>query len=665
MQIQRLYASFGKLNHDTLDLSPGLNVICGANEAGKSTWCAFLRVMLYGLPTRERGELADKNRYLPRSGEPMSGTLLFIDSGRSLTVTRHTLRPDAPMAAFSAVYTDTAVPVPELTAANCGSALTGVSREVFERTAFIRQCGMAFQPDATLQQQAAAFLAGDNDSFPAAYDRLKKQQNARRHNRTGAIPRLDADIAGLQAALREIQDLNSRQDVHRNTLPELEQQRARLEALLAQHDTADRAAPQLAAQRELAQAKSRVSALSAAMGELPPQEDLLALRDALAGTELLQKNLQAAEHDHLQAEAALQAAAPHRRRSLPPAVTAAAALIPLTAGGLLPSVPLFALGAAALLLSLLWLLLRRNKASVTLRQAETACQNAKILRDTLRSSLEAARQDILSQVRRFRPEAGTPADCRRCIDEGLTRYAALEQATAAVDAALQRARSFPAPADPPPRPAESRAFLEEQHTALSLRISELHRSIHTDQGRAQGLGDADTLQAELDAKQAQRLRLQKEYEAISLAMTALSAADAEVHQQFAPTLAEKTAKIFTKLTQGKYNKVLLTQELLPTTQADSTAPSLSAPLLSQGTGDQLYLALRLALCQSVLPEEKAVPIVLDDAFVHFDDQRMAAALEVLLELAQTRQILLFTCQRREADWLRQHHPDRSHLVTLS
>lgn len=661
MQIRRLQASFGKLNHDSLELAPGLNVICGGNEAGKSTWCAFLRVMLYGLPTRERGELADKNRYLPRSGQPMSGTLLFKDSDRSVTLTRHTLRPDAPMAVFSAVYTDTAAPVPELTAASCGIALTGVSREVFERTAFIRQCGMAFQPDATLQQQAATFLAGDSDSFPSAYDRLKKQQNARQHNRTGAIPRLDADIADLQATLREIRQLADRQAADQSTLPELEQQRDRLEALLAQHDAADRAAPQLAAQQELAQAKAQVSALSAAMGELPPPEDLLALQDALAGTELLQQNLQAAQEDCLRTEAALRSSAPCRSRTLP-SVIAAAALAALAAGALLPSSPLFTLGAAALLLSILWLLLRRSKASASSRQAETAHQSACALRDALQSNLEATQRDILSQVRRFQPEVGTPAGCRRCIDEGLARYAALEQATAAADAALQRLRNFPT--DLPPRPAEPHALLEEQHSALSLRISELRRAIHTGQGRILALGDVDTLQAELEAKQAQRQRLQQEYEAISLAMTALSAADAVVHQQFAPALAEKTAKIFTKLTQRKYNKVLLTQELTPTAQEGSAAPALSAPLLSQGTGDQLYLALRLALCQSVLPEEKAVPIVLDDALVHFDDQRMAAALEVLLELAQNRQILLFTCQRREADWLRQHHPGRFHSVTL-
>ena len=73
--------------------------------------------------------------------------------------------------------------------------------------------------------------------------------------------------------------------------------------------------------------------------------------------------------------------------------------------------------------------------------------------------------------------------------------------------------------------------------------------------------------------------------------------------------------------------------------------------LSKGTADQLYLAVRLAVCDLVLPGENPAPLVLDDALVNFDGQRLALALNLLRELAQTRQILLFTCQNRERLYL--------------
>ena len=53
-----------------------------------------------------------------------------------------------------------------------------------------------------------------------------------------------------------------------------------------------------------------------------------------------------------------------------------------------------------------------------------------------------------------------------------------------------------------------------------------------------------------------------------------------------------------------------------------------------------------------LPKEDPAPIVLDDALDAFDDSRMALALEVLRELAEERQILLFTCHSREAECLK-------------
>ena len=53
----------------------------------------------------------------------------------------------------------------------------------------------------------------------------------------------------------------------------------------------------------------------------------------------------------------------------------------------------------------------------------------------------------------------------------------------------------------------------------------------------------------------------------------------------------------------------------------------------------------------MLPADKAAPLVLDDALTSFDDARMAAALELLVQTAQTRQVLLFTCQKRESVYL--------------
>ena len=72
-----------------------------------------------------------------------------------------------------------------------------------------------------------------------------------------------------------------------------------------------------------------------------------------------------------------------------------------------------------------------------------------------------------------------------------------------------------------------------------------------------------------------------------------------------------------------------------------------AAAMSCGTADQMYLALRLAMCRRLLPSD--APLLLDDALVNFDDSRAALALRLLRREAQTRQVIFFSCHRRESE----------------
>ena len=122
MKIYSMTATFGKLEHQTLKLNPGLNVISAGNEWGKSTWCAFLTAMLYGLDTRAKSTkstLADKERYAPWSGAPMSGRIELNWNGRDITIERST-KGRIPLGEFQAYDTYSGITVSELNAQNCG-----------------------------------------------------------------------------------------------------------------------------------------------------------------------------------------------------------------------------------------------------------------------------------------------------------------------------------------------------------------------------------------------------------------------------------------------------------------------------------------------------------------------------------------------------------------
>lgn len=202
MQLLHANATYGKLNQAQLDLQPGLNVICAPNEGGKSTWSRFLLTMFYGLNTRQRGDLADKNRFQPWSGTPMQGRLELSAGEKLLVLSRRTQRADAPMGVFSCTYAGTDTPVPDLDAAHCGETLLGVPQSVYQRCAFIPSGSMAINADADLERRINALISTGEEkvSFLQAENRLKKQLHQRKYNRTGAIPQLEAEIGELMAA---------------------------------------------------------------------------------------------------------------------------------------------------------------------------------------------------------------------------------------------------------------------------------------------------------------------------------------------------------------------------------------------------------------------------------------------------------------------------------
>ena len=170
-------------------------------------------------------------------------------------------------------------------------------------------------------------------------------------------------------------------------------------------------------------------------------------------------------------------------------------------------------------------------------------------------------------------------------------------------------------------------------------------------GQIRSMGDPDDLISRRQQKQEQLERLQQEYDAIALAMDALENANLTLQNRFSPALGARAAEIFASITGGKYHRVLLGRDFSLAAEAVGDTAQRSVQLLSQGTTDQLYLSVRLAICDMVLPRDKAVPLIMDDALVTFDEDRLHAALDYLLQESRDRQILLFTCQRREQDYL--------------
>lgn len=579
VQFRALNAAFGKLESCTLTFSDGLNIVEAPNESGKSTLAAFLRTMLYGLKTSERGALADKNRFSPWSGKPMRGSLEVLTEDGSITLRRDTARANSPMGRFSAVYTGTAEAAPFLSGSDCGETLLGVPREVYERSAFIRQSGLAIDQNAELERRIAALITTGEEgaSYSEASAALRRQLNARKHNKTGKIPSLEREIDALEAELSDLRQLSSTRSAAENELPALKRGIPPLREELARLDRMD---AQTRAQRETLHA-------------LQERADAAAARRA--------------ECERLLADFDRKHAAIANDGSVVPYLCASLAMSALALCSIFFSAPLYlpvgsaVIGAAALVLSL------RARSKRILRQRETA----------------AAREKLTD---------------------------ALQEAAASADA-LRAAYDDAAASAPEARSAHDRTALLRELESMESRCAELQRSIDFTDGRIRAIGERSELEASLAEKRAELDILYREYDAVTLAMDALEHANTTLQNRFSPALGERAAALFSELTGGKYSRLLLDRSFRAQAEESGDSVPHDALLLSQGACDQLYLAVRLAICELALPRDKNIPLVLDDALINFDDTRCQRALDLLLRESRTRQIILLTCHKRESAYL--------------
>lgn len=638
MKIRRMTATFGGLERAELTPGDGLSVITAPNEAGKSTWAGFLKAMLYGVDTRERdktGFLADKTRYQPWSGEPMAGELTVEWEGKEIVVRRFASKTN-PFGGFEAVYAATGDPVPGLTAANVGEKLTGVSKEVYLRSAFVGQGGAAINPSGELEARISALAtSGQEDvSYSETNRRLKDWRNRRRSNRSnGLLPDLEGELSDLERSLEREEQARSVREEAGERLKRLEEERGELKTQLELWERIEKHELNRRYAEAAAQLEQAREARAKAVPPDPEMEGWTAQEARDWAAEQVRRHRAAGEARQKALE---------RRACLEQETRRSAQLL------LILVVVLAAAGLAIGVLGGLELVgLNPNWCFYCLIGAAAALMYRSRLR------LNGVNRVNVVEIPEEVPAEDWEEQAQRHADY-LTRREGLERE---VRHARQRLDDLAAQGG---QLADTLEFLhtpERSRAEVSARLNQVNAELarwQGEQARAEGaltqMGDPDELEARRDALEGERARRMEEYDALTIAMEALDAANSDLRQRFSPALNRRAGEIFAALTGGRYPGVSLARDFTAvTTPADSLLPR-CALALSSGTREQLYLAVRLAICRLSLP---GAPIVLDDALAAFDDVRMALALDYLRKM--DGQVLLFSCHSREARWAREHN----------
>ena len=737
MIIKRLAASFGTLQNEELRLKEGLNIIEAPNESGKSTWCAFIRAMMYGINTTDRdksGYLSAKTRYRPWSGLPMEGRMDVVWNGKGITLQRRQ-QGAYPMRDFSAVFTGTNEAVPELTEKTVGETLLGVSEPIFERSVFIRQSGLAVSQTAELEKRIAALVSTGEESisYTEVDTLLREWLRKRRYNQRGQLPALEAEARQVREKLAVIDGANEKMSGLRQEQERMEKFR---EDFVKENELIERRERQGArqayesAEAELKIAQKAMDDAEAELmrsGKLPTPEDIAAIRadlERLAGCDAVcasaaarfeqaKRNLdeitsikEKSVFSPLSAvdaqEKADRAAAAYidaeelktgkRAFGANTAVCLGLAVIMALLGALSP-VGVWGYALAAVMAVIGAVLGVRNN-----RGFKQAIANAEKRSEILKEYKVSSISDIAAMAREYkelcfkedaaaesyRAEEKETADADAALSkvkeslleklkrldpatEDVSRAPAivarteklldlLEITAARRDAAKKLANRLalgvdtrvPAETEELPEAKYSKSEVQSSLRYAEKQLSSINTSLSLAQGELKALGDPVLLRtkaAELDDRLAE---LNRQYDAISLAIDTLSDANTDIQNRFAPLLSARTGEILETLTGGRYERLSLDKKLSAEAEKAGESVSRSMLFLSAGTVDQIYLAMRLAVCELVLPQEEPCPIVLDDALTNFDDDRMKYALDFLKSAGEKRQVILFTCHGREA-----------------
>ena len=199
---------------------------------------------------------------------------------------------------------------------------------------------------------------------------------------------------------------------------------------------------------------------------------------------------------------------------------------------------------------------------------------------------------------------------------------------------------------------KQRAVLHETSASLNRRYGELKQQL----SQAKEAKSFDEIKMRYQQVRTRQNESARDYARLLLAKRMLEAAIATWESKSQPEVYKQASRLMALMTKDKWVKVAMTAD--GRLQVVDAVETVRDPVhLSLGTCQQLYLALRIALLMTADNVGRAIPILADDILVNFDAQRRLGAARALAELAQTRQVVLFTCHEEIVESMRSADPE--------
>ena len=687
MRINKLRINgYGKFTDKNLILGKGLTLVFGRNEAGKSTIQSFIKAMLFDFPRKnidKEGRLPGSKKYKPWSGSVFGGMLeLETDNGNILKIERDFARKNASVFDKNLKDITSDFPYSKRDGLSVGETLLSMDRECFENTSFIRQGGTIvlqddrknlFEKLMNLSQTGSenASVAAANAALSTAATALgnKKTKNRPYNIAMAEYRRLNLLMDSANQRQSEMADYSEKQQL-------LEKEINLLKDMVSDYDTSLEVAKLNEEKSVLLRIKNKYDSYTEELKTLSDEIfatghliDLHRLPENITEEELLdniritataiekQKGITGEDPESKLAKLINKK---QRKR-----IWLALCYIGVTITALLAILfhPFIFIATAIITVALIYLHMKNPPYSETelLNQIKLVNENnhdLAIVNSFIESAgLSTARtfeeaDEILkklfenknqfstleNKLKRQKERKTDLENFREGVPAQYKDITGVETTLAGINKRLAR---YGANEIPSHRVIENdpKAEFEIKQRELSGVKAVLREYMQSDEEIAQIEESLGFYEEKLDS-------IQTELQAMGLASDMISQAAKRLQEDIIPQLNEKTGKILSLITDGSHSMLATGLDNEMNTEFQNAVHSLWE--FSDGTIDQMYFALRVAASE-VFSEKESVPIIIDEAFAYYDEDRIKSTFDLLFKIAKDKQVLVFTCKEKEVD----------------
>lgn len=590
---------FGKFHDRTISFNDGINIIYGKNEAGKSTLHTFIRGMLFGIE-RGRGRAAKNDLYTKYEPWENSGTyegwLRLEKDGTIYRIERRFRKENKSLK----IINETKGLEEEATPAFVSSLLDGLTETMYNNTISIGQLKSATEDGMVTELKN--YIANMNTTGNISLNITKATaflRNQKRSLEAGLIPEASREFTSLLAEIRNVEAEIAGPE-YENQLAAYQNMRTQVKGLIDNTQTQKKDLDE-----KLANGKKVLS--------------------DNGFTDRASVDAMSSDAERLYSEYnTLNGECNKKSRKVLSGLTAVLGVAGLGAAAALGYFNLTAYlpvcGAAAAAAVIFFII------SLFIRQKDKEYHR---LFDNTSSELGAL-------LARHLGDSAVSEDAMNAFRARMGEFSKLCDMVAQSEAEI---RKF----------LEDLSNLQTKQAGCSEMIEKQQRTQWELEKKLEHLSNCKNKAKALKRTLAENDRIHDEIVAIDLAHETMADLSSSIRDSFGLYLNKEASQYITGITGGIYDSMSIDENL--NVFLNTKAKLVPLENVSSGTMDQVYLALRLAAAKLLQGSGSGFPLIFDDSFTQYDDERLKTALEWLAS-AYGGQIIIFTCHRREAQMLR-------------